>query len=291
MRVKWGLLLAAFGLFVLGIYLGILFARPPAAPAFDPDPIVEREPAEVAPRPAAKSPAVVIPAEPAPERAAAAATRPKIALVIDDLGRSLEDVEVLASLGIPMTYAVLPFEVLTPQVVRELGRRGEEIFCHLPMEAKGGANPGPGALRSNMAPEELAAATRRALEAVPGAVGANNHMGSSLSSSREAITPVLEVLAQRGLYYLDSRTTADTVAYSTARQMGLQTGERQVFLDTDRDKEAIRRQFVHLLELARKNGRAIAIAHPYPETLEVLLQEVPQVRDEIQFVRASSLMG
>lgn len=215
----------------------------------------------------------------------------RIALVIDDLGRSLKDLDTLQGLGVPISYAVLPFEVKTAQVVSVLRRRGAEVLCHLPMEAKGGNNPGPGALFVSMSPEEIRSATRNALDAVPGAVGLNNHMGSAVVTEESAMRPMLEVLAQRDLFFLDSRTTAETVGYSLARQTGVPSAERQVFLDTHRNREFIRGQFQQLLRSAEGRGAAIAIAHPYRETLEVLQSEVPKAREAgFEFVTVGRLM-
>ncbi len=214
-----------------------------------------------------------------------------VALVIDDLGRSLADLDRIRALGVPVTYAVLPFESRTPEVAAELARRGEEILLHLPMEPANGADPGPGALTGAMSPAELAARTRRALEAVPDAVGVNNHMGSMLSSDRPAMEAVLGVLAGRELYYLDSRTSAESVAYAAARALEIPAAERQVFLDPDPRPEAVRFQFRRLLEQARERGSAIAIGHPHADTLAVLSEEVPLARERgYRFVPVSYLL-
>lgn len=232
---------------------------------------------------------------PAPEITEVSPPRPargaRVSLVIDDLGRSLEHVRALGRLGVPVTYAVLPFETRTPEVVAALARQDREILLHLPMEPKNGADPGPGALTAAMSDRELERATRSALEAVPGAVGVNNHMGSGLSADRRAMRTVLGVLAQRGLFFLDSRTTAETVAYLEATDLGIPAAERQVFLDREVDEEEITRQFHRLLGEARERGSAIAIGHPYPETLEVLRREVPRAVDlGYEFVPVSFLL-
>lgn len=215
---------------------------------------------------------------------------PRVAVVIDDLGRSVEEIERFASLGIPLSYSVLPFETRTGDVVRWLRDRGEEILCHLPMEPEGGSDPGPGALYRSMTPGELVAATQHAIAQVPGAVGANNHMGSKLSSEPRAMRAVLGVLHDRGLFYLDSRTTAATVGYDEARSLGMPAARRHVFLDNDRDPQAIRNQLAALLARAAKHGSAIGIAHPYPETVDVLAAEVEAaIARGFRFVPASSL--
>ena len=227
-----------------------------------------------------------VPATPAPVTG-----DPRIALVIDDLGRSVQDVRRLSRLGVPVTYAVLPFETLTPEVVAEVRRLGGELVLHLPMEGRDGANPGPGALRVGMPAGELVAATRAALEAVPGAVGVNNHMGSVLSADASSMRAVLREIAGDGVYFLDSRTTAESVAYPAARELGIAAAERDVFLDGELTEEAVREQFRRLLDVARDEGSGIAIGHPHEVTLGVLEEEVPRAEAAgFRFVEVSALL-
>lgn len=226
-----------------------------------------------------------------PQETPAAPGSGRIALVIDDLGHSVDDLVPLERLGIPLTYAVLPFEENTPAVVAELRRRGVEMLLHLPMEPKNGENPGPGALRLGMSDEELRQKTLAALAAVPGAAGVNNHMGSELSADEPSMESVLRVLAGRHLFFLDSRTSADSVGYRVATSLGVPAAERQVFLDDDQKPEAIQAQFVRLLGLARSRGAAIAIGHPHPTTLATLAAEVPRARElGYEFVPVSYLL-
>ncbi|HSG38413.1 MAG TPA: divergent polysaccharide deacetylase family protein [Thermoanaerobaculia bacterium] len=294
---------------MLGLLIGAgvlyFFLRPPSPSA----PPVAEEPEEVSsppkeasrgedpPRPVRATDHV----EPAPVQAAAKLTAGeapsgpvqgiRVALVIDDLGRSLEDLRPLESLGVPVTYAVLPFEEHTSQVVAELRRRGVEMLLHLPMEPKNGEDPGPGALRRGMDDEELRERTLAALKAVPGAVGVNNHMGSGLSADHGPMTTILSLLAERRLFFLDSRTSAESVGYRVALDLGIPAAERQVFLDGDLSPEAIRGQFQRLLAVARTHGAAIAIGHPFPETLEALKSEVPRAKAEgYEFVPVSYLL-
>lgn len=214
-----------------------------------------------------------------------------VALVIDDLGDRLEDLEPLVALEVPVTYAVLPFKEHTKNVVAELRKRRAEILLHLPMEPRNGEDPGPGALRVDMDADQLREGTEAALKAVPGVVGVNNHMGSRLSEDEQALVPVLQVLAERGLFFLDSRTSAASLGYRTARSLGLPAAERHVFLDRDPSPEAIREQFRRLLDLSRTRGSAVAIGHPLPETLQVLTEEVPKAKEEgFVFVPVSDLL-
>lgn len=263
--------------------------RPSKRPSPEPAPVAQRRP-DHAPMGAEGEPVAHRPSVP-PEVLPPPAGGARVALVIDDLGRSLTDLETLGKLGVPLSYSVLPFETLTPQVVGALRQRGEEILCHLPMEPANGANPGPGALRRAMSEAQLVQATREALAAVPGAVGVNHHMGSSFSTDPDAMSTVLELLGDRQLFYLDSRTSPDSVGYRIARRLGVAAAERQVFLDSDPAPAAIHHQFARLLALARSRGAAIAIGHPYPSTLATLAKEVPEARAlGYEFVPVSYLM-
>jgi len=215
----------------------------------------------------------------------------RVAVVIDDLGHDIAELRPLEALGVPVTYSVLPYEDQTAEVVAELRRRHAEMLLHLPMEPKNGQNPGPGALLQGMGDDELREKTEAALKAVPGVVGVNNHMGSLLSAEEGPMNAVLGVLAARGLFFLDSRTSAESVGYKVALGLGIPAAERQVFLDGETTPEAIHAQFERLLALARTRGSAIAIGHPHPETLAALAREIPRAKAEgYEFVPVSYLL-
>jgi polysaccharide deacetylase 2 family uncharacterized protein YibQ len=216
----------------------------------------------------------------------------RVALVIDDLGTSVDELQPLAALGIPLTYSVLPFADQTPQVVAELQRRRVELLLHLPMEPRAGQpDPGPGALRLGMSDAELRQRTLAALAAVPGATGVNNHMGSMLSANEPAMRTVLGVLASRNLFFLDSRTSAASVGYRLAIDLGMPAAERQVFLDDDPAPAAIDAQFQRFLTVARQKGAAVAIGHPHPTTFEALARDVPKAKQAgVTFVPVSYLL-
>lgn len=215
----------------------------------------------------------------------------RIALVIDDLGRRPADLERIAALGVPVAHAVLPFEPHSTEIARRAAAAGAEVLLHLPMEAVEGDDPGPGALWLGMGEAELVATTEAALAAVPGAVGVNNHMGSAVTADARAMAAVLGLARERGLYYLDSRTTSETVGFRVARELGLPAAERQVFLDDTLSHEAIHAEFDRLLALAAAEGSAIAIGHPHAATFELLAEEVPKARAAgFRFVRLSALL-
>ena len=306
-RSRGGSKLGGIFLFLLGLLAGagiLYFFLKPSAP---PSPIVAADAAVVPAvqktheeRPAQHRKAASDHIEPEPVQTAASVSAPvpsgpahgvRIAVVIDDLGHDVAELRPLEGLGVPVTYSVLPYEEQTPQVVAELRRRKAEILLHLPMQPKNGENPGPGALLQGMSDGELKQKTEAALAAVPGAVGVNNHMGSLLSSEEGPMNTVLEVLADRGLFFLDSRTSAESVGYKVAISRGVPAAERQVFLDGEATPEAIHEQFQRLLAVARTKGAAIAIGHPHPETLAALVREIPKARAEgFEFVPVSYLL-
>jgi len=295
-RRRLALLLAVAG---LSFALGMFWARrgqAPGGPAGD-DGVRTPPPAPAAPPPAPSRRRELPPAAPAPPgpaRPAAlapvAAGQARIALVIDDLGRSVADVGRVESLHVPWTGAVLPFESQTAEVAAALRTRGIEYLCHLPMQAANG-DPGPGALLLDMTPAQLARTTGAALDAVPGAAGVNNHMGSVLSADEGAMGPILAELAARGLFFIDSRTSPASVGYRLALAHGVAAAERQVFLDADPAPEAVALQFERLLGLARERGAAVAIGHPHRDTLSVLEREIPRaLAAGYEFVPASYLL-
>ncbi len=285
---RWALIaLVAAALFAIGLWLGRGPDQPfrierPTLPADRPAPAPERPRREPAATPTSK---------PRPADAEPTATVGRIALIFDDLGRDVGRIDRLFALGVPVSFAVLPYERWSSEVARELVRRGGEVLCHLPMAATGNEDPGPGALVEGMSARRLAAAVERALDQVPGAVGVNNHMGSQLTADERVMRELLPQLGRRGLFFIDSRTTPESVGYEIARELGVPTARRDVFLDAVDDPAAIRGEMARLLEIAGRRGAAIAIAHPRQATLAVLVEEIPRaVASGYEFVPISYLL-
>jgi hypothetical protein len=203
----------------------------------------------------------------------------RAAIVIDDLGQRIEHLEELARLEIPLSIAVIPGLAATASTVREAGRLGIEVLLHQPMEPheEGGKDPGEGVLLVSMTPAALHDQMRNNLAAVPDAVGVNNHMGSRFTEDAAALGLLMGELKARGLFWLDSRTSAATQGAAVARAAGVAAIERDVFIDAERDPDFIRNQLRKLLDLARRRGAAVGIGHPRPETLAVLRE----LRDEL----------
>ncbi|MCC4308363.1 divergent polysaccharide deacetylase family protein [Alcanivorax marinus] len=207
--------------------------------------------------------------------AGSAAAAPRIAIIIDDLGYNRAAGEAVLALPAPLTCAVIPETPHGRRLAREAAAAGKEVMIHLPMATLDARRLDAGALHDGMSEAQIGAVLDRAQRALPDARGLNNHMGSALTAEAEPMRRLMEQLRHRHLYFIDSRTNAATVAERSARQAGLAAGRRDVFLDNQRDLLHINAQFNRLLRLARRHGQAIAIGHPYPETLDYLRQVLP----------------
>lgn len=205
-----------------------------------------------------------------PEPAARAAG--ELAVVIDDLGRSVSFADALAALPFPVTFSVLPHQPHSREVAALAVKASREVLVHLPMEPKGypAVNPGPGALFTAMTPDDLRRALVADLDEVPGAHGANNHMGSKFTQTGPAMAVVMKELRRRSMFFLDSLTAPRSTGVDQARAAGVAVYRRSVFLDNIRDTDAIVRQLEKAERIASTSGQAVAIGHPYPETLAAL---------------------
>lgn len=195
---------------------------------------------------------------------------PVIAIVIDDLGVAPSRVAAALALPAPMTMAVLPYAGNAVQVAVAARAHGHEVLVHLPMEAENGQNPGPQALLGALTPQEFAQRVNWNLSRFDGYIGVNNHMGSKLTQNSAAMGMLMAQLKQRGLLFLDSRTAAGTIAAATARNIGVTSLQRDIFLDNVITVESVRSQLRKTEDTARRNGYAIAIGHPHPETIAAL---------------------
>lgn len=206
--------------------------------------------------------------------------RPRIAIVVDDLGPDRRVAEELLRLDAPLTFSILPLQSSSRRIAKTAHAQGGEILLHLPMEPRGFPlkDPGKGALFVSMSTRELVRQLRKDLDAVPFITGVNNHMGSRFMEQDEKVRPVLEELKRRGLFFLDSRTTAKTQGYRIARELSLRTDERDLFLDNETDVQDIRAQVERLIHIAREHGTAIGICHPYPSTVTCLKEMIPKIK-------------
>jgi len=219
-------------------------------------------------------------------------TLPKVAIIIDDIGYDPKIVDYFLSIDVPLTYSILPFSPYQKKVIGKVRAKKCEIMLHLPMEPVEypEVNPGPGALLISMTAQELTHHLNAALDTIPGAVGVNNHMGSRLTTDPDQMHRVLKILKQRGLFFIDSRTSYDTVSREQARSLKLPYAQRKIFLDNNTSPQKIKIQLEKLIWYARKRGEAVGIAHPHKETFRILAQEIPKLKRQIRFVPASSMV-
>jgi hypothetical protein len=214
-----------------------------------------------------------------------------VAIIFDDAGATLAQLEPILALGRPVTVAVLPGLTASTAVAERARDAGLQVILHLPLEAEETERVlGPGGVTTAMSDEAIAAQVRAGLDGLPGVVGLSGHMGSRATADRRVMAAVLSVLRERGLFFVDSRTTVETVAATVAREMGIPMAERTVFLDNEDDPAYIRVQARRLLEVARSTGSAVAIGHVQKQTAEVLRGLLPEFdRVGIVFVPVSTL--
>ncbi len=207
---------------------------------------------------------------------AAPTNKAYMSIIIDDLGQSSErDNRTLALPG-PVTMAIMPDTPHATDFARQAHKAGKTVILHMPMDPA----TGPYAWHPGLPLPELASRLDAALAKVPYAAGINNHMGSRMTAQRDPRTWLMGELQRRHLFFVDSRTSAATVAAAQAQAVGLAHVSRDVFLDDERTVEAIDRQLRQGVELARRQGSAVLIGHPYPQTLQVLERELPRLKAE-----------
>jgi uncharacterized protein len=218
---------------------------------------------------------------------------PRVALIIDDVGHNKRMAEGFLKLDAVLTLAIFPHSPHRKTIARMAADNGTEIMLHLPMEPMGYPkyDPGPGVLLSSMGTKELLAQLHANLESVPGIKGVNNHMGSKLTTDAKKMDKILTVLKKRNLFFIDSRTTKDTIARSSAEHLKIPFAQRNVFLDHNTEPAMIRKEIERLVRIATAKGVAVGIGHPYKATLKVLRQQLPQLKKKVRLVPASAVVG
>jgi uncharacterized protein len=223
--------------------------------------------------------------------AAAPHKGPKLAIIVDDMGNDRETAESLIALPFPLTFSILPHLPLSGQIADAAAHRGDEVMLHLPMQPDSETTPTEAIeLRLGMPGGEVRSVLAGMLQTVPHASGVNNHEGSRATADPALMDELMPALRERGLFFIDSRTSASTVAYDTAHRYGVRAASRKVFLDDSTNEAAIRGQIELAARDAEQNAEAIAIGHPHPETIAALREVLPRLEKRgIQLVFASDL--
>ncbi len=220
--------------------------------------------------------------------------RPKVAILIDDMGYQRSSLDTLWQLEVPFSVAILPFSPFALAVAETAEQHLKEVLVHLPLEPL----PDPehrrrrplGQITLSMCPDEIRSRAVRALRAVPRAVGVNNHEGSAFMRSSSHLRVLLDVVKRERMFFVDSRTTAQSRGMAVARALGVPCTDRQVFLDNDLEPKQIRRALDRLKEIAFKRGSALGIGHPHPATISVLAEWLPAASEEgLRLVPVSAL--
>jgi uncharacterized protein len=274
-----------------------VIAKPPAVQAPE-----SKTPAPQAVAPRAKTPKkpayevfkkeLPPPAPPAPLKMPPGHHLPVVAIIIDDIGHDRQMADQLLQLDAPLTFSILPYARFSRQIISDARAKGKEVMLHLPMEPNEypQVDPGAGALLSQMTPDQMIDQLNKNLDMFTGLKGVNNHMGSRLSTSPERMRQIFTVLKKRGLFYIDSRTTAETVARMSAEKLHVPFAERDVFIDHINDPEFMRSQLDLLIQRAHKQGYAVGIGHPHANTYRVLAEYLPILKEKVRLAPASMVI-
>ena len=216
-----------------------------------------------------------------------------VAVIVDDMGNSMHEADALLAIDVPITFSIIPGFAKGKEVAEAAHRKGGEVMLHIPMEPKGYQQKPfeKNGLLLALSNEEIDKRMAGYLGVVPYVVGANNHMGSRFTEDRPKMLIVLSVLKGKGMFFIDSKTTPASVGDRVAREIGVPTAARNVFLDNEQDVAAIQAQLEKLAAMALKTGSAIGICHPHKATLQALAATLPVLKAEgINFVYASALV-
>jgi uncharacterized protein len=216
----------------------------------------------------------------------------RLAIILDDLGNDRAAAESIFSLPYPLTISVLPNHPHSVEIAEEARRRGFQVMLHLPMESMRNEQPEAKELRPGMSAADVNGLVSDLLHAVPDVAGVNNHQGSQSTADSALMDELMPVLRERNLFYVDSRTTAATVAYDCAQRFGVRSGFRNVpFLDDVAEVGAVRKQLQLALRGAQKKHDAIAIGHPHSATLQALRDILPEAKSQgVRLVFASEVV-
>ena len=227
-------------------------------------------------------------AEVAPAEAGSA----RLAIILDDLGNDRAAAEAIFAMPYPLTISVLPNHPHSVEIAQEARRRGFQVMLHLPMESMRNEQPEAQELRPGMSAADVNVLLADLLQAVPEVAGVNNHQGSQSTADFTLMDELMPVLRQHNLFYVDSRTTAATVAYDSAQRLGVRSGFRNVpFLDDVAEVGAVRKQLQLALRGAQRKRDAIAIGHPHAATLQALRDVLPEAKAQgVRLVFASEVV-
>jgi len=218
--------------------------------------------------------------------------QPAIGIIIDDMGYRLKAGSRAVNLSGAITYSFLPHAPYAKQLSQFAHEQSKEVMLHLPMEAESGKKLGPGGLTENMTASNFIEVLESSINSIPYVSGFNNHMGSLLTKNKLRMTMLMrQVAADKKLFFVDSKTTSNSIAFKVAREEGLLSIRRDIFIDHENSKKFIQKQLEKLIKKAQQKGTALAIAHPKNITLTILEEWLPGLeRKGIKLVSVSELI-
>ena len=216
---------------------------------------------------------------------------PMVAIIIDDMGYHPKIGNKLLELPMNLTFSFLAAAPFTTELEEKAYQAGRCVFLHLPMEPKSKEwDAGPDALLTGQSKKEQAQLFQKNIQAIPHAVGVNNHMGSLYTENREAMDSLMVLLSARGLLFVDSFTTAASKGLIAAKAAGIRTARRHIFLDNVHSQDKVCAQLEQLVIYAEEKGWAIGIGHPNDATLAALTNCGKGLLDRVQLVSAQELL-
>lgn len=216
----------------------------------------------------------------------------KIAIVLDDFGYNMNNIDSLLKIKSPLTISILPNLPYSEKVARQLAGHNIEIILHLPLEPHDEElNLEEGTIMVQMPPQKVNEMLAKAIVSIPGLKGVSNHMGSKATEDCNFMKGLLKELKKRDLYFLDNLVTDKSVCAEVAEEVGLRTTSRSIFLDNESDESYIEKQIYNTANLAAKTGWAIAVGHDRVNTIRVLVKIMPKLEKAgFKFVHVSELV-
>lgn len=217
----------------------------------------------------------------------------KLAVIVDDCGYDMSSVRTLLNTGLPLNFAVLPYKPYSSDVLEMIKSDGRVAMLHLPMEPmdRSAMSEGSSTICTDMSKDRILELTRKAINSLPGVSGVNNHQGSKATADSATMTTVLQELRNQDLFFVDSRTSSKSVARDKAVAMGVPTARNDIFLDNSSDVQAIRKQIYKAMDIAEKNGSAIAICHARPNTAKAWSMYAEEIKNTgIELVPITDLL-
>ncbi len=222
--------------------------------------------------------------------------KPKVIIIVDDVGLDKSPIDHLLEIQAPLSFAILPNHPYSSYAAEKAKSKGWDVMLHLPMEPKEssgytGQDAGENALLVGLPKKEILARLDKSLSSLPYLQGVNNHMGSKFTENDELMGIVLERIKELGLYFVDSKTSSESVGYKTASKLGIRSLERDVFLDEQtKGASYVKSQIKKLVNISKVHGYAVGICHPYPETVKALVEMIPSIQDEVELASASKVL-